>query len=334
MKARNIPLIIITIFSSAMFNMNSLSFAIDYEQSLKAEDPPYRTGSNSNLGYKPVRDLCPNLEGVEELKGNHLYKEWCEETFKDGCFIYNGYKDIAFNIKYEPEAAKSDFWQTPSETSSSQNGDCEDAVFLFFSHLSSIQKNAEIVWGWVIDNQTNISKAHVWYQLRGNDGRKYIVEGFSKDWNGIIPMDIVEQTETRKSILTISHSEVSRLARIIHRPNSLKAFQVLADIHGSASPNNNETENEYFSNDPYTRYHLDSKNIENHNMSPKFKMPWKLPVKQGFNIAMSKEISKIFKKLHVLFTRYDKQMSDGFNNSHATNRITNSHTSNNLICRR
>ncbi|MHC4269179.1 MAG: hypothetical protein ACYSTS_12025 [Planctomycetota bacterium] len=333
MKIGNIPLITGLVCSSIIFNMFNLSFAIDNLQTGKPNEQYTRTGTNLELGYKPVRDECPNLEDVEALQDNSLYKEWCEETFNNGIQIYEGYKDIAFNIKYESEAAKSDFWQTPSETTNLQKGDCEDAVFLFFSHLPPNQENAEIVWGWVIDNQTGIARAHVWYQLTDKDGRQYVVEGFSNDWNGIIPMEIIERTETRKSILTITNLEASRLASLINRPDSLKTFQMLADLHGSTDFVNNETNNNS-SKDTYARYRLDSKHTGNSGMSREFKMSWKLPVKQRFNMAMSKEISKIFKKLHELFTRYDKQMEDFNTNSYVTNRNINPQPGRKLICRR
>ncbi len=334
MKTGNIPLITGLVCSSIILNIMKLSFAFDKVETVQTVERFCWADSNSKPGYKPVRDECPDLEDVEALQDNLLYKEWCEESFNNGTDIYEGYKDIAFNIKYESEAAKYDIWQTPSETTKLQKGDCEDAVFLFFSHLSPKQKNAEIVWGWVIDNQTGISKAHVWYQLTDKDGRQYVVEGFSNDWNGIIPMEIIERTETRKSILTITHLEASRLAILIHRPDSLKTFQMLADLHGSTDFVNNETNKKYSSKDVYTRYHLDPKYIGNPGMSREFKMSWKLPVKQRLNTAISKEISKIFKKLHELFTRYEKQ-AEGLNtNPYVTNRSVNHHTVNNLICRR
>ncbi len=191
------------------------------------------------------------------------------------------------------------------------------------------QRNAEIVWGWVIDNQTGIARAHVWYQLTDKNNRQYIVEGFSNDWNGIIPMDIVERTETRKSILTITHVEASRLAGLIRRPDSLKTFQMLADLHGATDFVNNET-----SKGAYTRYHLDSKYIGNRGMSREFKRSWKLPVKHRFNIAMSKEISKIFNKLHILFTRYETQMEGIASNPPAKQRSVNLQPNKISICRR
>jgi hypothetical protein len=333
MKTENIPLITGLVCSSIILNMVNLSFAIDKVETMQTVERFCGADTNSKPGYKPVRDECPNLGDVESLQENFLYKEWCEESFNNGSYIYEGYKDIAFNIKYESEADKFDIWQTPPETTKLQKGDCEDAVFLFFSHLSPEQENAEIVWGWVIDNRTGIARAHVWYQLTDNDGSKYVVEGFSNDWNGIIPMEIVERTETRKSILTITHLEANRLSSSIRRPDSLNTFQILADLHGSTDFIKNETNNNP-SKDVYTKYHLDPKYIGNLGMSREFNMSWRLPVKQRFNTAMNKEISKIFKKLHKLFTEYEKQREDFNTNSYITNRSVNNHPSSNLICRR
>ncbi len=342
MKTGNIPLITGLVCSSIILNMINppvpiragLSFVIDKVEAVQAVEQFCWADTYSNPGYKPVSDECPNLEDVEPSQDSFLYKEWCEETFNNGIYIYEGYKDMAFNIKYEAEAANSDTWQTPPETTRLQKGDCEDAVFLFFSHLPPSQENAEIVWGWVIDNRTGKSRAHVWYQLTDNDGRQYVVEGFSNDWNGITPMEIVERTETRRSILTITHLEASRLFSLIRRPDSLNTFQTLADLHGPTNFVNNETNNKYFSKDVYTRYHLDPRYIENRGMSREFKMSWKLPVKQRSNTAMSKEISKIFKKLHELFNRYDRQTKGFATNPLITNRSVNFHQSRNLICRR
>ena len=101
------------------------------------------SGKSSQLGYNPV----PDVSEYEKLKGkpssrqiyageydNYLYREWCEEIFDNGKYIYAAYKNIAFAIEYKPEAEKTDFWQTPIETDRLMNGDCEDARSFFFSH--------------------------------------------------------------------------------------------------------------------------------------------------------------------------------------------------------
>lgn len=334
MQKENIPLIT-GLVCSAIIILDMINiFAINKKDTSQVVEQFCWADIHSNRGFKPVMDECPNIEDEEVLQDNFLYKEWCEETFNNGTYIYEGYKDIAFKINYESEADKTDIWQTPSETSCLQKGDCEDAVFLFFSHLSPYQENAEIVWGWVINNKTGLARAHVWYQLSDNKGRQYVVEGFSNDWNGIIPMDIVKNTETRISILNIKHVEASRLASLIRKPDSLKAFQMSADLHRSTDLVNNDKNNKYYSKDAYTRYHRDSTYIENRSMSREFKSSWVLPLKQRFNITVSKEITKIFIKLHVLFTRYEKQMEGFSENSYFTERSENTHSSRNLICRR
>lgn len=172
--------------------------------------------------------LMRSAEGGSGRHDNYLFREWCEETFENGNHIYNAYKEIAFNIKYTSEAAGSDFWQTPIETLQSKKGDCEDVIFLFFSRLSPSQENAEIVWGWVINKRTGVATAHVWYQLADREGQQYIVDGFSNDWDGIIPMKIVESIETRKPILTMSHLEASRLAGLVSKPDSREMYQSIA----------------------------------------------------------------------------------------------------------
>ena len=94
----------------------------------------YCAGSFAKPGFRPVPDECPYPDNNGKLHDNFMYKEWCEQTFDNGKYIYEAYKDIAFNIEYTPEQAKTDIWQTPFETRRSKKGDCEDAVFLF-SHI-------------------------------------------------------------------------------------------------------------------------------------------------------------------------------------------------------
>jgi len=260
-KTVNIPMIAGMVCTSIVLNMINLSFAHDNERTDQSGERRCWSGSYSHPGYKPVLDECPDLEEAEELYDNYLYKEWCEETFTNGNYIYEGYKDIAFNIKYAPEADRTDNWQTPLETIRLEQGDCEDAVFLFFSHLPPTQVNAEIVWGWVIDRLKGVAKAHVWYQLIDREGREYIVEGFSNDWNGIIPMEIVERTETRKPILKITHLEAKKLSTLISRTDSWDTYQILADLHRSTDFAKIENNNKVVFQDAVTRYNLDAKHI-------------------------------------------------------------------------
>ena len=132
MKTVNIPKIAGMVCTSIILNMINLSFALDNESTGRVREPLRWSGSGSNPSYKPVLDECPDLEYVEDRHDNFLYKKWCEETFTNGNHIYEGYRDIAFNIKYTPEVPETDNWQTPLETTRLGQGDCEDAVFPFF----------------------------------------------------------------------------------------------------------------------------------------------------------------------------------------------------------
>ncbi|MBV6467691.1 MAG: hypothetical protein DCC43_15345 [Candidatus Brocadia sp.] len=165
-------------------------------------------------GYKPCEDslsitpLIPSVPPGAGIPDNPKYKKWCTETFHDGEHIYEAYKKIAFDIDYRSEPPKTDYWQTPTETRQRKRGDCEDSVFLFFSELSELNIDGDIVWGWVINKDESISFAHVWYQLFDKRGRLFIVEGFSKEWNGIIPVEMLPSREERIQTLSIRHNKV------------------------------------------------------------------------------------------------------------------------------
>ena len=169
-------------------------------------------------GYKPVEDawsikplITYPTDGVN-IPDNQLYREWCIKTFKNGEQVYEAYKEIAFGINYCAESSKTDFWQTPVETRQRKQGDCEDSVFLFFSKLSALDIDGDIIWGWVVDKENSIAFAHVWYQLSDKRGRHYIVEGFSKEWNGIIPVEMLADGERRVPTLMLRHNQVNRVA--------------------------------------------------------------------------------------------------------------------------
>lgn len=268
----------------------------------------------SKPAYKPVPDECPYLDDNVKLLDNFKYKDWCEETFDNGKYIYEAYKDIAFNIKYTPEQAKTDIWQTPYETHKSKKGDCEDAVFLFTTHLPLIQKNTKIIWGWVIDKGRRVARAHVWFQLTDKAGQQYIVEGFSKDWDGIIPLEIVEKTELRKPIFTITHSEFCRLFSLVSMPDSWQTYQSLIDLCTSASfiefysrdLNISQGMDSHFDPDyGFIGYLLDTQTKEYKDM-----ISHRYPTRFNTSPAMGKEISNIFKKLHELFVRCERQRED------------------------
>jgi len=97
------------------------------------------------------------------------------------------------------------------ETRQSRQGDCEDSVFLFFSKLSELDIDGDIIWGWVVDKENSDAFAHVWYQLSDKRGRPCIVEGFSKEWNGIVPVEMLTEGERRVLALMLRHNQVNRV---------------------------------------------------------------------------------------------------------------------------
>jgi ribosome-associated toxin RatA of RatAB toxin-antitoxin module len=170
-------------------------------------------------------------------------------------------------------------------------------------------------------------------QLKDRKGKEYIVEGFSNDWTGIIPMEIVSKTETRKSILKITHLEASRLLALISRPDSWDTYQLLADLHRSTDFVSIENNNKVVSQDAVTLYHLDAKRVGIRNMSREYMRSWNQPVDHRINTIVSNEISKIFRKLHELFTKYEKQAENSNANLQIAYGNTN-HFRRNLNCRR
>ncbi|MBM4054747.1 MAG: hypothetical protein FJ264_08770 [Planctomycetes bacterium] len=169
-------------------------------------------------GYKPVNDTWEintfslNEENKGCLPESILYREWCSNTFANGEQIYEAYKEIAFALEYHSEPPKTDYWQTPIETIQCRQGDCEDSVFLFFSKLAELDIDGEIVWGWVIDKTNSTAFAHVWYQLFDKHGLPYIVEGFSREWNGIIPVVSLNNNEERIPTFRLNHTMVQKFA--------------------------------------------------------------------------------------------------------------------------
>ncbi|GAX62086.1 transglutaminase-like enzyme, putative cysteine protease [Candidatus Scalindua japonica] len=268
----------------------------------------------SKPAYKPVPDEYPYPDNNGNLLDNFMYKDWCEKTFDNGKDIYEAYKDIAFNIKYTPEQVKTDIWQTPCETGNSKKGDCEDAVFLFLSHFSSIHNNARVQWGWVIDKGSRFGRAHVWSELTGKAGRQYIVEGFSKGWDGIIPLEIVEQTEFRKTIFTITHSEFCRLSRLVSKPDSWQAYQSIIDLCTSAnfieSYSRNLNISQVMDSCLNPDYGLIEYLLDIQIKSYKDTISNRYSTRPNVSPAKEKEISNIFRKLHELFLRCQKQKEE------------------------
>ena len=268
----------------------------------------------SDRGFKPVPDVNIQIKDGK-ISDNSLYKEWCERTFENGDYIYEAYKKIAFDIKYTPDPTNTDFWQTPIETDRLKKGDCEDSVIHFFSQLPSNHINAEIVWGWAINNQTAIGRAHVWYQLTDKRGIEYIVEGFSNDWNGIIPMQIVQETETRKPIFKISHCMINRLLHLFPEVSDWKTCQTLVDLFSSTDHISYASGNQHFTNETNIQHHLSSNEFIEYPASMQDRN-WMytqfLNYSPGRRVApnVNKEISNILEKLHEVFTRYEGQRKD------------------------
>ena len=313
----------------------SLTFFYDWHSEVVLADS--QSGMISLIGYKPVQDPPDyNQESMSQYMkdGEHLaadqnhshlgqagghhnfpYKEWCEETFDNGNYIYDAYRNIAFHVKYTSEPKRIDFWQTPIETTRLKRGDCEDAVLLFFSQIPSNQKNAEIVWGWVIDKRSEVGKAHVWYQLTDKKGQKYIVEGFSKDWNGIIPIRIMQETETRKPILTISHGMVSKLSRLLPVVDEWRMCKALVDLFTSIDFLNRTSGNQYFSQDMSVMLHISELEFIGYSMNAQDE-PGKNRQYQGLlsrrkeTPRVNRETSNILGKLHEVFSRYENQKEE------------------------
>ncbi len=142
---------------------------------------------------------------------NPSYKQWCENRFENGALVYEAYRKVAFNLNYAQEPAHNDFWQTPLETLHRHAGDCEDAVLLFNNIIASQINNGRIVWGVMenLDDKTDF--AHVWLELCDKNGRLYFVDPFTKDWNGIIPMDSLKTKRVKAEILSAPAALVNDL---------------------------------------------------------------------------------------------------------------------------
>lgn len=313
MKARNIHTITGLIYIIIIVNMVNMPFTTG---DVRPDGILAGKAANfSNRGFKPVPDGPPQVKDGERIIDNILYKEWCKETFENGNYIYEAYKNIAFNITYTPEPNKTDFWQTPIETDRQKKGDCEDSVIHFFSQLPPNQKNAEIVWGWAINNQTAIGRAHVWYQLTDRRGQVYIVEGFSNDWNGIIPMYIIQEIESRKPIFKISHCMVNRLSHLFPEVESWQMCQTLVDLFTSTDFVTYVSGSQPFSRETNIQHHLSNNEFFEYpaNMQGSSRMYTQfLNYTPGRNAVphVNKEISNILKKLHKVFTRYERQKKE------------------------
>ncbi len=152
-------------------------------------------------------------EEIASLPESFSYKEWCENNFANGSFIYEAYRQISFKINYVPEPPFNDFWQTPLETFYRCAGDCEDVVLYFNNILTEQFDDGTIAWGVVEDLSNNTEYAHVWFELHGRDGRVFIVEPFTKGWKGIIPIELLKNKRIKKKTISISCKLIRDLFR-------------------------------------------------------------------------------------------------------------------------
>ncbi len=271
-------------------------------------------------GYNPVTDASngkksewglPLPAGNFGTRENLHYKKWCEETFINGGYVYEAYKEIAFNIKYAPEKENTDFWQTPSETIGINQGDCEDAVLLFFSHLSPQQKYAEIVWGWVFDRESMVGRAHVWYQIKDKNGLKYVVEGFSQDWNGIIPVAALELDEIRKPIFVISHATIGSLVISLQEAVNSQRMKLEENFVVETSFRTRERTAKPFSQKWAALFSLPDSDLFERVINKQHRSRVSARPQMYFNernLALNmKEISNILSKLHEVLSRHVNQ---------------------------
>ena len=306
MKIKNILKITELVCITVIISMVNLPFSVGGDRAAE------KIGNYSKLGYKPVPDTYSYAKDSDRLNDNPLYKKWCEETFDNGDYIYEAYKNIAFNIKYTPETNGMDYWQTPMETTGLKSGDCEDIAFSFFSKIPSNMRNAGIVWGWVIDKRTKAGWAHVWYQLTDRKGQKYVVEGFSNDWNGIIPMEIIQDTETRKPIFIISHGMLNKLSCLLPKVEKWQMSRPLLDLFTEASFTTHVSGSQRYGLNMNVQRHLSSHEYveypENTRGGPgQYTRYTRHSLVSKDLPGVNKEISNIFEKLHELFSRYADQ---------------------------
>jgi hypothetical protein len=97
---------------------------------------------------------------------------------------------------------------------------------------------------------------------------------------------------------------------MISKPDSWETYQLFADLHGSTDFFTPEPDDKNVPERRYTQRHLNSGFIEHQSMSRTYNTSWGFSVSDRMAAVMCKEISKIFKKLHELFTRYERQKED------------------------
>lgn len=187
---------------------------------------PTGTADIAVKGYYPVTskgEFCIRTNS-DNLPDNPLYKSWCKKEFINGSLIYEAYRQVAFNIRYTPEPPKVDLWQTPYETMRFNGGDCEDAILLFQQLLTPNYRGGEVIWGIVRDLRNQTSYPHVWFKLVDRKGNQYIVEPFSGDWNGIIPVKMINESEHRKKIIGLPNDIIKDIMETPLKYKNIKKF--------------------------------------------------------------------------------------------------------------
>ena len=157
---------------------------------------------------------------------NPPFKEWCESKFLNGHFIYDAYRQIAFQIRYTEEPPHNDFWQTPLETIHRHAGDCEDAVLLFNNRLPHNVNNGRIVWGVIEDLINHVIFAHVWFELKDREGELYMVDPFTNGWKGITPLTLLKDKRIKMEIVGIPNKLVGNLLDNDLKPETFRRLVI------------------------------------------------------------------------------------------------------------
>jgi len=171
---------------------------------------------------RPLKRGYRNHNWLDDVPENLSYQKWCKDTFINGDFVYEAYRQIAFGVKYVQEPPQNDFWQTPLETLHRCAGDCEDAILLFNNNLPRQYSNGKILWGVMEDLNKGIEFAHVWFELIDRKGHLYIVEPFTENWDGIIPIELLKTGKIKKKILGIPGRLISELLNNRIEMNSIR----------------------------------------------------------------------------------------------------------------
>lgn len=137
-----------------------------------------------------------------------------------------------------------------------------------------------------------------------------MVEGFSNDWNGIIPMEIVQETETRKPTLIISHSMLYKMSCLLPKVKNWKMCQALVDLFTKTSSVTHVSGSRPFGIKMNVRRYLSSyeyieypENVQGRTWQYTHYVSH-LPTSKKYP-AVNNEISNILEKLCSMFSRYE-----------------------------